>query len=481
MNRENNNYAGKRKTSFAAFSFVLACLTVLSITHSVYAVDWPTYNYDNARSGSTAEALILNDLNQAWVYHAPSPPQRAWGDDPPWDAWSYSGAVPMRDFDTALFVTVVGDNVYFGSSVTNSVHCLDITNGAQKWFYLTNGAVRFPPSYDNGKLYFGSDDGYVYCLNAADGSFVWKYSPTGDSRVLFNNGKLTTMWPVRSGTAVMEGKVYFAAGLVPWKSSYLCSVDAATGVDSGTGLFKSTVGSTPTGAILASTDNLYLTEGRFNPIRYNRSNAGSPTIIGSGAGVFALLTSDGPSTGFVFGSGRFSAHGYRLETSSDRIASVSDGKYMVVGGGFSYVITETFGVETTKGYRTNIVNQLKAINRSTGGTSWSVTCDTRRFSLILAGDVLFTGGVGKVVAHSTTDGSVLWSKPVNGQVRGLAAANGNLFAGTDTGKIYMFGRPFLKADFNKNGIVDLVDLMIFVDSFLDCTDPVTQGCEQVSL
>jgi len=477
MNYQNNKYTGKHTAGLVAVSIFLA---VLISVQSACAADWPTYRLDNARSGATPEALVLSELNQAWVYSAPSPPKRAWGDDPPWDAWSYNGAVPMRDFDAALFVTVVGEEVFFGSSVTNSVHCLNAINGLQKWFYRVDGAVRFPPSYANGKLYFGSDDGYVHCINAADGSFVWKYSPMGESRVLFNNGNFTTMWPVRTGTAVMDEKVYFAAGLVPWESSYLCSVDALTGSASGTGLYKNTVSSTPTGAILASATKLYLTEGRFKPICYDRTSGGGAVTIGVGAGVFALLTSDGPSEGYVFGTGRFSAHGYRLESYGDRIASQADGKYMVVGEGFSYVITESFNVETVKGYKTNMVHNLKAIDRSDGSELWSVVCNTRCFDIVLADDTIFVGGVSEVAAHSTVDGSVLWPKPVNGQVRGLAVANSSLFASTDTGKIYMFGSPFLQSDFNKSGMVDLVDLMTLMNNFLDCTDPLTAGCYEAN-
>ena len=97
------------------------------------AEDWPTYMHDNARSGVSRDPIVLEELNLAWVYHSPAPPMRAWDDCAPWDAGSRSGSVPMRDFDTAFFVAVAGKNVYFGSSVTNCVHCLDISSGKQKW------------------------------------------------------------------------------------------------------------------------------------------------------------------------------------------------------------------------------------------------------------------------------------------------------------------------------------------------------------
>ncbi|MHC4745318.1 MAG: outer membrane protein assembly factor BamB family protein, partial [Planctomycetota bacterium] len=385
-----------------AFSIALA-LWAVSIA-PVRAEDWPTYMHDNARSGVSSESLSIDDLEQGWVYVSPAPPRRAWSNGPRWDAWSSTTQVPMRDFDTAFFVTVVGDNVYFGSSVTNSVHCLNASNGSQKWFFRTDGPVRYPPSYDNSKLYFGSDDGYAYCISADDGSMVWKYSPTGKKRVLCNNGSLITMWPIRTGTAVLDGKVYFAASLVPWENSFLCSLNAATGLDRGAGLFTVSLSRvTPAGAILASQSKLYLTQGRLYPRAYNRTNgSGAGTFSGSGGGAYALLTSDGPATGFVYGQGRNDdKSGYELSSFSDRLANHPNGKYMVVAGGYAYVVTESFDLDTTKGYRRNAVTRLSAISRGTGSALWNVTCGKPYYSLILAGDVLFAGSTGEVVAHST--------------------------------------------------------------------------------
>jgi len=154
---------------------VLVCLAVFLAYDAVLAEDWPTYMHDNRRSGVTTESLVLGDLEQGWVYTSPAAPQMAWDGGHPWDSWASNLQVPMRDFDTAFFVSAVGNMVYFGSSVTDSVHCLDGRTGRQKWFFTTNGPVRYPPSYYEGKLYFGSDDGYVYCIDADDGSLERSY------------------------------------------------------------------------------------------------------------------------------------------------------------------------------------------------------------------------------------------------------------------------------------------------------------------
>ena len=108
------------------------------------------------------------------------------------------------------------------------------------------------------------------------------------------------MWPIRTGTAVMDDKVYFAASLVPWNESYLCSVDAATGSVAGPGLYAASGGSTPMSAILTSSTRVYLAQGRSYPNVYNRANGSFHGNIGGkpgDGGCYVLLTSD---TGYAY-------------------------------------------------------------------------------------------------------------------------------------------------------------------------------------
>ena len=107
------------------YRICLILLMAAIVTPVGFCEDWPTYMHDNARSGFTSEVVVLEELKPGWVHTSPAPPQRAWGNGMPWDAWSFNGSVPMRDFDSAFFVTVAGQDIFFGSSVTNSVHCLD--------------------------------------------------------------------------------------------------------------------------------------------------------------------------------------------------------------------------------------------------------------------------------------------------------------------------------------------------------------------
>jgi len=410
----------------------LVVLIVLSVFVSAGAEDWPTYMHDNARSGVSSESLILEELNEGWIYDPPAPPQVAWDGGAPWDAYRSNETTifeltPQRDFDFVFAVTVVGDRLYFGSSVTDSVHCLDARTGRQEWFFTTEGPVRYPPSYDDGKLYFGSDDGCAYCIDAGDGSFIWKYTPSGDSRLIGNNGSLISMWPIRTGTAVLDGKVYFASSLVNWQTSYLCSLDAQTGSDNGPGLYRVSGGVTPMGAVMASATRIYLLQGRLQPYAFHRSTGAVIGIFGDRgqSGCYALLT---PDSRFIRGHAKFHDKGYELAEhktiGKDRIATHPNARRLVISGNNAYILTST---------------SLSGVRRSDGNVQWSVQCDYPH-ALIMAGDVLFAGGKNKVAAYSKTSGDELWIRTVNGRAKALAAAGGCLFVSTDTGQILMFGR-----------------------------------------
>ena len=430
----------------------LACLIFAISSAWVNAADWPTYMNDNARSGVTYDLLDIITLStQSWVYSASSVTRTAWGGPAPWDAFRNKPSLaPMRDFDKSAYVTVVGNKLYIGSSVDDSVVCLNAATGAELWAYVTGGPVRFPPSHDSGKLYFGSDDGYAYCVDADTGALIWKYTPipAADQKLICNNGNLIPMWPVRTGVAVYDGKAYFASGLVPWKSSYLCAVDASTGSDSGTGLYKVSGGKTPMGAILVSSTKIYLSQGRTAPYCYDRTTGASIGQLGQNAsngGSFALLTQDSPSR-FVRGTGLRSSDQSEISEfnadTRDFIAGNSAAKCMVVEGTNAYIVTGT---------------NLKSLRRSDGGTEWTVPCDTTD-SLIWVNNLLFAGGDGKVAAYSTTDGSELWTATVEGNAVGLAAASLCLYVSTDSGKVYAYQAD---PDFDDDGIDDAWEMNNF--------------------
>ena len=268
---------------------VLLLVTALNLQ----AEDWPTYRHDNRRSGVSSEQLPAQ-LKETWTYKSPAPPQTAWSGPAKWDAFSGNKDLQsMRNFDPAFFVTTAGQDVYFGSSVDNAVHCIDARTGKERWVFFTDSAVRFPPTVANGKLYFGSDDGFAYCVDSKTADEIWRYRPITDKRHTPSNGKLISLWPCRTGVLVQGNLAYFAASMLPWETSYLCAVDARTGKPEGTGCFEAKQTKvTLQGAFLASSDSLYVPQGRSAPLVFDKSTGKSRGSIPNAGGTYCLLTED---------------------------------------------------------------------------------------------------------------------------------------------------------------------------------------------
>ncbi|KPK67689.1 MAG: hypothetical protein AMJ84_12570 [Acidithiobacillales bacterium SM23_46] len=224
--------------------------------------------------------------------------------------------------------------------------------------------------------------------------------------------------------------------LLPWRESYLCAVDAATGSNSGPGLYKAThAQSTMQAALLASPTKLYVSHGRRHPHVYNRSDGSHLGAFGEtgDGGVYALLTAD---SHYLEGRGQNHDSGGEVREhnadSRDHIATFRGGNGMVVSGNTAYVLKN---------------DSLSAIDRTTPGQLWSVSFNYP-YSLILAGNVLFAGGDGELAAVSTANGATLWTGTVMGKAYGLAVANGRLFVSTDRGTIYCFST---RADLTSTG------------------------------
>ena len=61
------------------------------------------------------------------------------------------------------------------------------------------------PTIWQDKVYFGSDDGFVYCLRAGDGGEQWKFHAAPDEGKVLGSGKMISLWPVRTGVLVDDG------------------------------------------------------------------------------------------------------------------------------------------------------------------------------------------------------------------------------------------------------------------------------------
>ena len=421
----------------------LAMLLYLVLGGGNAKADWSTYRGDIARSGATADR-VDGPLHLCWTYKPLAAPHPAW----PLPAEE----LPRMHVDNAFHAVVVDGVVYFGSSVTDRVLAVDANSGAIRWSFFTEGPVRFAPTVSGGRVYFGSDDGNVYCLDVRNGAVVWKYRAGPTDEKVIGNGRMISLWPVRTNVLVDDGKAYFAAGVFPYEGIYVCSLDAASGAVTWR---NDTIGDrahelefggiSPHGYLVASSHTLFVPSGRAMPAAFARSNGKflyTAPPGGKRGGTWALLDQDrliaGTDNSGVPGKVSYDAESGRLQ--GDAFAWFN-GIDMVVTPTMVYLVTAR-GVDAVdrQAYQRALAESKRADGKSLRNSiyAWRYAA-AGLTSVIRAGNVVVAGGDGKVIGLDVASGKRLWTFDVNGRAVGLAAANGRVVVSSDSGEVYCFG------------------------------------------
>ncbi|UCE47416.1 MAG: PQQ-binding-like beta-propeller repeat protein, partial [Phycisphaerales bacterium] len=404
--------------------------------------------------------------------------------------------------DNAYHVVIADDNVYFGSCVTNKVYSIDAANGKIRWAFFTQGPVRFAPTVYDGRVYVGSDDGHVYCLDTKDGSLIWKYRTGPSDEKVIGNGRMISLWPVRTGVLVDDGIVYFAAGVFPYEGLYICALKAKDG----SVVWKNdTIGDrahelnyggiSPHGYLLASREVIYVPSGRSMPAAFDRRTGeflfyAYPGSEHKRGGAWALLDNDQLIAGVDY-SGTPHKLAFEAKTGKQQGEAFAwfPGIDMVLTSEVSYVLTKngiyainrkTYAsaakeADEPANERKKLEDELKNLRKESraadekavkeinqqideltrktaslaakekrfrdSNSQWHYSGGYRRkgfSSLIMAGDVVFAGGEGFVIGVDSKTGKEVWKNNVKGRAVGLAASGGRLIVSTDEGPIYCF-------------------------------------------
>ncbi len=151
--------------------------------------NWPMYRHDSSRSGRTSSA-VSSDLTKLW----------------------------KTDIGGKLTQAVIaGDQVLVASVDQHKLCSLDINDGSTVWSYVAGGRIDSSPTVSDGRVLFGSHDGWVYCLRASDGELAWRFCAAPIESRLIAFGQLESPWPVIGSVLVHDGVAYVSAG----RSSYL--------------------------------------------------------------------------------------------------------------------------------------------------------------------------------------------------------------------------------------------------------------------
>jgi outer membrane protein assembly factor BamB len=406
-------------------------ILLLALSATTQAADWPTYRADAARSGYTSEKLPAK-LALAWQYEPLHAPEPAWPRD------------DRMLFDRANDVVVSGGLVFFGSSADCRLIALDAATGKKKWSFFTGAPVRFAPAVWKDRLFAASDDGYEYCLAAADGALLNKWRAGPSDEMILGNGRMVSRWPVRGAPAIVDDVVYFAAGV--WQSDgvFLVALDAASGKElwrndkagriympQPHGGAMADSGVSAQGYLVATANELLVPTGRAVPAGFARED---------GRFLYYHLQANGHTGGTqtVAASGSFYNGGSKFKAATGAlegklgpgvVAAMPAG---VVHGGKKELRLVKF-VEKTLPDRKGVPTKTLVPE-----AVWSAPGIDGTAALIVAGETIYAGGGTTVAAVDANTQKSLWSTRVDGVPHGLAAANGRLYVSTDKGTIYCY-------------------------------------------
>ena len=422
--------------SFFGYYFCVCVLVAGVVTE---AADWPMWRYDSARSAASIESLP-DGLKLIWA-RTFAPRKQTW-DDPL--------NLDLMTFDRVFEPVVMQDRLFLAFNDRDKVVAYDITSGDELWSFYADGPVRLAPVAWQDKLFFASDDGHLYCLNAADGKLLWRFRGGPNGRQILGNQRLVSMWPMRGGPVVRDGHLYIAASIWPFMGTFIYSLDAETGqvewVNDETGAqyilqphsAPSFAGVAPQGALVATKDILLIPGGRSVPAAFNR-HTGKP--------LYFELAAGGKGTGGSFVVANEESWFVHTRLKGTREFSLDTGVKTAFLPNEPVLAGDRIYSSITK----DELTVIRAFDSHSKEALWDIAADGRG-DLILAGDRLYAASkpaedhseklttlTAIQLPAAGTQATVNWTAEVPGQVERLVAANGKLFAVTLEGQIFAFG------------------------------------------
>jgi len=451
------------------------------------AADWPQWRYDAGRTAASPEELPA-ELHLQWVRHLPTP-------RPAWPKY------PRLCLDTSYEPIVMAGTMFVPSMVTDSITALDTETGNEKWKFYADGPVRLAPVGFNGKVYFVSDDGCLYCVDADDGRLLWRHRGlTADrkDRKVLGNDRLISLWPARGGPVLSDGKIYFAAGIWPFEGVYIYALDAETGKliwakkDSGHiehaqldhGMqpdARPEGGLSPQGYLALIGDKLFVPNGRAMPGLLDPGSGKLQPYCSSWGGRINLEKGSWYVSGIgnrLFQSGDLYdlASGIRLAIDPSNRKELGEFREMVLtaeaayysrpvnqmrgyrpaGAGYDRVVAWDLtkppelkdwkaedGHEWMNGWAQNPTFTWRAYKWKVAAFQELWHLDSELKVHIKAGPQLYAGGEGIVAAIDIPGPSrsprISWEAKIEGRPSRMLAADGKLFVVTREGGLYAFG------------------------------------------
>jgi len=414
------------------------------------------WRHDANRSAAAIETQLPAKLYLQWTreYAAPRP---AWQED------------VRVQFDATYEPIVVGQTMLVGSAQTDSVTAIDTHTGVEKWRFFTNGPVRFAPVATEGKVFFGADDGFFYCLNLATGSLNWKFNAAPNARKVLGNERLISVWPIRGGPVLHDDRIWFIAGVWPFEGAFLYSFaveETAT---------RPTVDVTtlptdllPQGYLAANSEGLFIPTGRGTAVEFEFASREFKKLPYESRGVTDYHVTLGEKWLF---------HGLRIfDTDNDHLT-----KYMlnrpVSAGQVCYDVQPSNAIAATDLSKLVWTGKKddsgRAIMEKDASADWGVSssdlllatpfqpdAETHPVVAMRAGNRIYGYWDRMLFAVdipvNSKRGSVSWTTTLPEQPASMLASDSRLFVTTNEGTVYCYGRDQVDIKYRKRRPVDLV-------------------------
>ena len=311
--------------------------------------------------------------------------------------WSYT-----TGGDVGCAPAVADGKVYVGSNDDN-VYCLDAATGAKVWNYTTGGDIYSCPAVVDGRVYVGSNDNKTYCLNAATGASIWSHTAGG--------------W-VTGSPSVADGRVYVGSD----DNKTYC-LNASTGTEIWnytTGKRVSPPAVSDGKVYVGSADkNLYCLNALSGALLWNYTTRGgvesSPAVVDGNVYV-----------------GSWDKKVYCLNAATGALIwNYTTGNW----------VASSPAVVDGKVYVGSYDNKVYCLNAATGTQIWNYTTggDVYSSPAVADGKVYIGSYDDKVYCLDTATGAFIWSYTTGDNVYSCpAVANGVVYVGSNDNKVYAF-------------------------------------------
>lgn len=72
---------------------------------------------------------------------------------------------------------IVGERIYVGTE-DGTLHCLDVASGAEIWKFETGYSISAAPAVGDGMVYLSSNDGILYAVDSQTAEEIWRFETT---------------------------------------------------------------------------------------------------------------------------------------------------------------------------------------------------------------------------------------------------------------------------------------------------------------